>query len=107
MATNRWFLRDKRTNRVITVEGWPGDHPEIEYEGYDRDYHPDGRVKREERMFTYRGRKYTGKKGKATQSDAISCNRNCETAKNPECRCACGGKNHGIAHRVRDDDKVD
>jgi len=34
-----------------------------------------------------------------TQDDSVLCNTGCKRATEPECRCSCGGKNHGAENK--------
>ena len=94
--TNRWFFHTRKG--IVTVDGNPAHHPN--WVRYDRSYRPDGRVLREYAIIEFDGVECHGTKLRATQSDKIACNRNCETAKEAKCVCQCGGKNHGIAHKI-------
>jgi hypothetical protein len=101
-TTNRWFFRCPPSPTIITLDGDPRDHPG--WVKWDRTYRPDGRVLCEYAIVVFHGKEYRGTYLRATQSDAIACNRNCETAKEPKCTCQCGGKNHGIAHKIEADE---
>ena len=93
MATTRWFLTNIGDGEVLSFDGSPHNIP-----GMKIFYLKSGG--KEERIFEYQGRRYTGKKLEATQNDTIPCTTGCQIAKNPKCECQCGGKNHGIAHKI-------
>ncbi len=95
MPTTRWFFNTRKG--VVTVDGNPSHHPD--WVRYDRTYHTDGRVQREYAIIEFHGQECHGTKMMHTQSDKIECNRNCETATLPTCKCQCDGKNHGIAYK--------
>ena len=104
MATIRWFFKNPNNGRVTTMDGDPRDHPSWVRWGHDLTAH--GAVREPREQHTYAiveldGVEQWGRKLIGTQKDAVICNRNCETAKGPVCSCQCGGKNHGIAYKIK------
>ena len=100
-TTNKiWFFRNTIVphGRTVRVEGDPTAHPDWVRWGHD--YRADGSVLRRYPIIRFYGREFRGTLLEATQKDGVICNRSCETAKNPKCTCQCGGKNHGIAHKI-------
>jgi hypothetical protein len=93
----RWFFYNADTGEfVFTLDGDPRQHPG--YHGIGRHIKNDGSVDDEYPMLLRLGQLYIGRFGAVSTDDAIVCNRNCETATQPDCRCSCGGKNHGVSH---------
>ena len=109
MATiNRWFFKNPNTGKVSTLEGDPRQHLGWVRWGYD--LNRDGCVKQPREKHRYAvvildGVEQWGRLLKGTQKDSVICNRNCETAKEAKCTCQCGGKNHGISHKIEAEDE--
>ena len=106
MTNDRWFFKNPNTGRVSTLEGDPTQHPGWVRWGHDLNSHGCVRQPREKHRYAVLfldGVEQWGRLLVGTQRDGVICNRNCETAKNPRCTCQCGGKNHGISHKIEAD----
>ena len=103
-TTNKiWFFKNPNTGKTSRLDGDPRQHPGWARWGYD--LNKDGCVRQPRDKHRYAilvldGVEQWGRLLVGTQSDAVICNRNCETAKGPNCTCQCGGKNHGISHKI-------
>jgi len=107
MTNDRWFFKNPNTGRVSTLEGNPTQHPSWVRWGHDLNSHGCVRQPLEKHRYAILfldGVEQWGRLLVGTQKDGVICNRNCETAKNPKCTCQCGGKNHGIAHKIEAND---
>lgn len=104
---DRWFFRNPDTGYITVMDGDPKLHPG--WAGWGHDLNADGCVRQPREKHTYAriffdGVEQWGRKMKATQNDAVICNRGCETAQEPDCVCSCGGRNHGIAHKGQEEE---
>jgi hypothetical protein len=93
---DRWFFQDPESgDYVVTIEN-PTRH--AGFLGWKAKLNKDGCVMSEHPVVAIRGRELWGYPMKATPTDTIICSESCENASGPECKCSCGGKNHGIHH---------
>jgi|GEM_PF-3965133 len=97
-AHDRWFFYAAETGQFICTIEHPTSHPG--FRGWERKYNKDGCVVSEYPVVVLDGRTLWGSALHATQNDTIACSSSCITAKEPACSCACGGKNHGLASVV-------
>jgi len=99
MTITRWFFRGPTGVVKFTLDGDPTAHAGwVRWENIYNEH--DGSCKGRLAVLKVAGIEYRGDQLVATQNDAVVCNRGCELAKEPKCVCGCGGKNHGISHRM-------
>ena len=101
-AHDRWFYYSQESGYFVCAIDNPTAHPG--FGGWHSKLNPDGCVTSEHPIVVIDGRTLLGTGMKATQNDNILCASSCQTAKEPFCSCACGGKNHGILHRAQEED---
>jgi hypothetical protein len=103
VKTGRWFFYSRSSRSfAFTLEGDPTHHPG--WVKWQNVYRNDGSFRHRLAVIRISGLEYYGQRGTGVVSDLVVCNRGCETAKNPDCVCSCGGKNHGIHHSIQKED---
>lgn len=101
----RYFMQNTRTGKTEFTIANPRAHPG--YARMERKYNKDGCVLDEYPIIVIDGTEYIGTPLKATQHDSHVCNEQCKRAMYPVCKCACGGKNHGIYHTPKTQEAQD